>query len=616
MHIERLQVEAEGFLSGLDIQFTQGLNVIIGARGTGKTSIVELIRYCLDAGSFTKDAGLRGEQQAIAILGGGAVTLTLREGAETFTISRTATGHQTRSDVLRRLTCTVLAQNEMEAVGAQVAGRLHLVDRFRPGRSEAAEKLQSFRVQLQSLTTELMTLVQEGLALNAEIDQLSPVTAELAVALERQSELLKDSTATTEQQEHLQKLQNAAQMIATRSALLDQDLQQLNDVRSDVRRLELNLPHALQPWPESAGPDVLGPERDMLNQALSLLGQVATQLDHVATGVASQEDEAEEFRALIDEQSRDIRQTLDQVREGVGQASRQVAQLEEKQGQLGSLNSRLQDRRRRFRQLSDERNARSDELETVRDSIFREREQIVVNLNDELSPTIRVRVQRSSNADEYRDALVAAFRGTGLHYNSLAPQLAREVAPHELVVWVENLDVEAFEAATGLNRDRSMAVLTALRNPNLAGLFMANVEDSVTLELLDGNEYKPSDQLSIGQRCTVVLPVLLGKHGDPLVLDQPEDHLDNAFVASTLVQSLQRRYADDQYIFTSHNANIPVLGNADRIIHMGSDGKHGFVASAGALDESAAVAAVTGIMEGGAEAFAMRAAFYAQGPFG
>ena len=47
MHIERLQVEAEGFLSGLDVQFVEGLNVIIGARGTGKTSIVELIRFCL-----------------------------------------------------------------------------------------------------------------------------------------------------------------------------------------------------------------------------------------------------------------------------------------------------------------------------------------------------------------------------------------------------------------------------------------------------------------------------------------------------------------------------------------------------------------------------------------
>jgi len=605
-------VEAEGFLSGLDVHFDQGLNVIIGARGTGKTSIVELIRYCLDAGSFTKDAGMRGEQQAVAILAGGAVTLTMRDGSDVFTVTRSASGHMTRSDTFQRLTCTVLAQNEIEAVGAQISGRLHLVDRFRAGRSEVVDKMQSLRVQLQSLTTELMTLVEEGLALNLEIDQLTPVTAELAVALERQSELLKDSSATTEQQERLQQLQSAAQIVAARSSVLGQDLQQLNEVRSEVRRLESNVPHALQPWPATAGPDALEPERSVLDEVVTFLGQAASQLDLVVAGVARQVDEAEEFRALIDDQSRELRQSLEQVREGVGQASRHVAQLEERQGQLGSLNSRLQDRRRRFRQIAAERDALSDELETVRDAVYLERAHIVTNLNDELSPSIRVRIRRSSNTDEYRDALVAALRGTGLHYNSLAPQLAREVAPHELVVWVENLDVEAFGQATGLSRDRSVAILTALRSPSLAGLFTANIEDDVSLELLDGSEYKPSDQLSIGQRCTAVLPVLLGKHGDPLVLDQPEDHLDNAFVASTLVQSLRRRHEEDQYIFTSHNANIPVLGNANRIIHMGSDGKRGFVTSSGALDEPAAVAAVTGIMEGGAKAFAMRAAFYAQ----
>ncbi|WP_162255462.1 AAA family ATPase [Aeromicrobium sp. Root236] len=612
MHIERLQVEAEGFLSGLDIEFAQGLNVIIGARGTGKTSIVELIRFCLDAGSFTEDARLRGEQQAVAILSGGAVTLTMADGLERFTITRSASGHTTSSDPTRSLICTVLAQNEMEAVGAQSSGRLRLIDRFRPNRSIAAERVQSQRTQLRSLTSELMTLVQEGVALNAEIDQLSPVTQLLSGALERQSELLKGSTATQEQQDRLKRLQSAAQRVSAKSSLLGQDAAQLEQVRSEIRRLEMNLPHALQPWPDSVGDDPLTNERDLVAQAVVMIDLAAAQLEQAAAGVDSAKAEAEKLRASIDEQSRDVRQTLDQVREGVGQASRQVAELEEKQGQLNSLHSRLEDRRRRFRQLVQERDLLREEVEKTVDAVFDERQQIVNELNAELSPTIRIRVQRSSNVEEYRDALVAAFRGTGIHYNSLAPQLAREVAPHELVTWTETLDADSLSGATGVSRDRALAVLTALRNPNLAGLFAANIEDGATLELLDGGEYKPSDQLSIGQRCTAVLPVLLGQHGDPLILDQPEDHLDNAFVASTLVEALQRRHADDQYIFTSHNANIPVLGNADRIIHMGSDGKHGYVASAGALDEPEAVSAVTGIMEGGARAFALRAAFYGQ----
>ena len=48
MIIERVQVE-EGFLDGLDLRFTKGLNVLIGPRGSGKTSVIELIRFCLGA---------------------------------------------------------------------------------------------------------------------------------------------------------------------------------------------------------------------------------------------------------------------------------------------------------------------------------------------------------------------------------------------------------------------------------------------------------------------------------------------------------------------------------------------------------------------------------------
>src|SRR4051794_27610599 len=111
-HIERLQVEAEGFLAGLDLRFLPGLNTIIGARGTGKTSIVELIRYALGATAFTEEVSVRGNQQAVAILDGGAVTLTIADGDERFTVTRSASGQTTRS-APGHLSCTVLAQNEI-----------------------------------------------------------------------------------------------------------------------------------------------------------------------------------------------------------------------------------------------------------------------------------------------------------------------------------------------------------------------------------------------------------------------------------------------------------------------------------------------------------------------
>ncbi|MCY4136859.1 MAG: AAA family ATPase, partial [Rhodobacteraceae bacterium] len=67
MRIERVQIE-EGFLDGLDVSFALGLNVIIGERGTGKTSLIELVRFCLGVQGYTSESAKRSLDHALSIL--------------------------------------------------------------------------------------------------------------------------------------------------------------------------------------------------------------------------------------------------------------------------------------------------------------------------------------------------------------------------------------------------------------------------------------------------------------------------------------------------------------------------------------------------------------------
>ena len=90
---------------------------------------------------------------------------------------------------------------------------------------------------------------------------------------------------------------------------------------------------------------------------------------------------------------------------------------------------------------------------------------------------------------------------------------------------------------------------------------------------MDGADYKEIDVLSMGQRCTAILPVILRHMERVIILDQPEDHLDNAFVVKTLVKSIISRSQTAQSIIATHNPNIPVLGNAALVVHMDSDGR-------------------------------------------
>ena len=129
-------------------------------------------------------------------------------------------------------------------------------------------------------------------------------------------------------------------------------------------------------------------------------------------------------------------------------------------------------------------------------------------------------------------------------------------------------------------------------------------------QLLDGADYKDIGELSTGQRCTVILPIVLRHTERMLIVDQPEDHIDNAFIADTLILSVLARDPTGQIIFTSHNANIPVLGNANHVVQLGSDGKRGFALTSASLETPTVVQAITSVMEGGLQAFEKRRSFY------
>src|ERR1700722_7354768 len=115
MHIERVPIE-EGFLDGLDLHLTAGLNVIIGERGTGKTSLIELVRFCLDVPGHTPESGKRSREHALSVLGSGQITITLRQGKEVFTAARAGGDASPRTSKAFPAPI-IFSQTEIETVG-------------------------------------------------------------------------------------------------------------------------------------------------------------------------------------------------------------------------------------------------------------------------------------------------------------------------------------------------------------------------------------------------------------------------------------------------------------------------------------------------------------------
>ncbi len=87
--------------------------------------------------------------------------------------------------------------------------------------------------------------------------------------------------------------------------------------------------------------------------------------------------------------------------------------------------------------------------------------------------------------------------------------------------------------------------------------------------------WKPLEELSTGQKATAVLLLLLLESNSPLIIDQPEDDLDNRFITEGIVPRMRKEKQRRQFIFTTHNANIPVLGDAELIIGLSAAGEAG-----------------------------------------
>lgn len=125
-------------------------------------------------------------------------------------------------------------------------------------------------------------------------------------------------------------------------------------------------------------------------------------------------------------------------------------------------------------------------------------------------------------------------------------------------------------------------------------------------------ELKDMDSLSKGQRATALLLLLLGASTAPLVIDQPEDDLDNRFIYDGVVANLRKLKGVRQIIASTHNANVPVLGDAELIISLEGDGQHGKPAKngIGSLDDASIRAQTENILEGGPAAFNARNHLY------
>lgn len=135
------------------------------------------------------------------------------------------------------------------------------------------------------------------------------------------------------------------------------------------------------------------------------------------------------------------------------------------------------------------------------------------------------------------------------------------------------------------------------------------------LELTEGIYYQntPTNQLSRGQKGTVLLRIYLAKGENPLIIDSPEENLDNQFVFEELIGAIRKAKKDRQIFLATHDANLVVNTDSEQIVIAEFDqGEMTF--ESGSLEDQYVRDKAKGILEGGDEAFRLREEKYDLNP--
>lgn len=614
--IREMQVQ-RGYLDGLSLELSEHLNAVIGGRGTGKSTLIEFLRYALEVPPKGKDALRRHQDIIKENLGkeSGQVELAVESAAQhgkLFMVSRRYgeppivvddAGNVSQlqpSDLFPSI--EIYGQNEIYELAQDPQSQRKLLERFLPLDSEAVRQREQLHKRLQDNQQRLLKALDEHEALHEQAARLPKLTEQLQgfQAMGIEAKLAKIPLFARERQV-VDRISEELQRVAEAAASLRDSIPDLTFL-SD-KTLE-GLPHA----------SLLLPMRQTLEALRADLQQQLIGLQRsLAQSNTTLEPQMRVWNAAVTAGQREVEEAVAALPDMAGKSGREVGtayrMLTEEIERIKPLDARLATIARLRASLEQERKNVLAELSALRSRRATALQQAVKDLNERLKGQLRVGLAVESERAPLREFL-AACRLDGVGEKRLA--------------WIDERDaltplalaqaIRAGQATLAAQYSISPVVadaLVKLPRAKLLELEALELEDRVTIELNVAHglqvNYRDLEHLSIGQKCTAVLHLLLLENPDPLIVDQPEDNLDNAFIAERIVRELRRAKTERQFLFSTHNANIPVFGDAEWIGVLSSPGSGSTERlQQGSIDVHAIRDQVATILEGGRDAFMQR----------
>jgi predicted ATPase len=618
------------------------LTTIIGGRGSGKSTLVEFSRMALrreddlpealkpDFDAFKTVAAGRAERGAL--MPATEVRLVVRKDGTRYRIQWGQTGqlpsieeerHSTwvaaSGDVARRFPVRIFSQGQIFEMARDGRALLRIID-------DASE------VDLASWKLEWKTEETKYLALRAKLRELQSQLADrpnVQGALDDAQRKLE----IFEQAEHAQTLRDYQRSQAQRHAV-ETWQRTLSGIAADLRAAGARLS------PPDLDTSAFAPGNEAERALLTELVASRDETIERARRVGAIADEASGRHDAWVEQSRqsawaaEARQIDDRYTALVAELSaRGVADpdsyrtlVQQRQANRQRL-LEFDDMERSLHQVTTEADASLSTLGRLRSDLTARRARFLTAVLRD-NPHVRMTVEPYGNDPA---AAERGFREVLSRADAFAEEILSEDGSRGcLADLYRNLPSDAGQRVATLEQ-RLSDLKTALRavaggNNNLIGRRFARHVQNLTPEQIDrlmlwspadelfvrysprgdGQHFRSLEQGSRGQKAAAIVAFLLAHGAEPIVLDQPEDDLDNELIYQLVVTQLRANKGRRQLVVVTHDPNIVVNGDAELIVVMNARAGQCRLLRAGSLQSKEIRDEVCNVMEGGREALEKR----------
>lgn len=609
--ITSIRIEGSNFLKNVELNFNQELNSFIGGRGVGKSAILESIRYCLDLPIYSEQS-FREDFVKNVVGSGGKITITIHKiFGDTYKnyVAERIIGKDpsiqgtelTPEDIFYGKPPIVIGQKELYHLSTNKEFQLNLIDELIG--EDVKQKQKEFELKIRELqeNAKNLLLLSEQFSKKEQYEQQLKNTLEHIKTFEDLgvAEKMKLNTELNED-----------------DSILNQNLENVKESISNIENAFSELLDSLKNAKNSLS-TAKSKEKEILIGASNIFGSFYIDIFQKNNEV---KQIINKYRNSFQDTWKNWKQSKSKYDADINNIKKQLSEKglsPDKYESLVKSKYQLESSLKSFSKIDEQlknaqaaRNKLKEELSQIRHELFKIRKDKIDRINEKLKGRVKLEVEFEENKDKFRENLKSLLSGSKVSSDAIE-NIIESISIDGL--WIskilsegkENLK-EKFNLTDAMSeRIHNWFLSDKRRLYELETLFP---EDKIKILLkVDESNYKDFDKLSAGQKATALLILLFTQEDRILIIDQPEEDLDNRFIYDDVVAILRSLKEKRQIILATHNANIPVLGDAEQVITLESDNERGcMVRNNGSIDEASITDDIKNIMEGGEEAFKLR----------